>query len=559
VKRYLAGTFLLLTILTLALTYPQVRGLHDTVNDDADPLLNAWTLAWTAHQLPRAPARLFDANIFYPERGTLVLSETLLVPALAVAPLHWLGVGPLLVHNIVLLSGFIVSGVGVALLVRHLTASGAAGVIAAIIFAFLPYRFDHYAHLQLQQTQFIPLAMWAFHRVLETGARRHAVMLGLFVAGQMMSCTYYAIFLVPYLAVVGGVLLAADRRLARSRLAPLSIAAAVALIAVLPLARAYLNARDIVGERPSWEIANLSATWRNYFSTHQSNFLYGRALADWGEPERRLFPGFIALLLSAIAFWPRLRRDERVEPRRGGPLWVTRAAYGLGLLFAFDVSLGFNGVTYHVLYEYALPFRGLRVPARMGVMAGFTIAVLAGFGVARIAGWLRSPGLRRTVVAAIGMLLLTEYASKGLDLHPIPLTPPEVYADILKDRGDSPTTALFEFPMTPYDDPTYMYFSTFHWQHLVNGYSGFFPPSNHYLSLALKNFPDDESMRAIKSHGARYLVIHGERLYGDRYEMLIERELPRRPELTLVSRRPWHREGQHGEISVYRISYEERQ
>ena len=52
-----------------------------------------WVLGWVAHQLPHAPAHIFDANIFYPERNTLAYSETLLVPGLLAAPLHWLGVG----------------------------------------------------------------------------------------------------------------------------------------------------------------------------------------------------------------------------------------------------------------------------------------------------------------------------------------------------------------------------------------------------------------------------------------------------------------------------------
>jgi hypothetical protein len=34
--------------------------------------------------------------------------------------------------------------------------------------------------------------------------------------------------------------------------------------------------------------------------------------------------------------------------------------YGLGLLLAFDVSLGFNGVIYPALYDYFLPFKALR-------------------------------------------------------------------------------------------------------------------------------------------------------------------------------------------------------
>jgi hypothetical protein len=112
---------------------------------------------------------------------------------------------------------------------------------------------------------------------------------------------------------------------------------------------------------------------------------------------------------------------------------------------------------------------------------------------------------------------------------------------------------VFEFPTTSLDDPAYLYFSTFHWQTLVNGYSGFFPPSYRRLVASIQNFPDEPSMDAIKSHGTRYLVIHGERLYGGRYEQLLPM-LDARPDLTLVSRRPAVRADKHSEISLYRVS-----
>lgn len=41
-----------------------------------------------------------------------------------------------------------------------------------------------------------------------------------------------------------------------------------------------------------------------------------------------------------------------------------------------------------------------------------------------------------------------------------------------------------------------MYYSTFHWQALQNGYSGFFPPSYHQLAEALATFPDPGSLQA---------------------------------------------------------------
>ena len=64
---YSVGIVLVFAALTAAMTYPQVRVLDRGVSlDIGDPLLSTWRLSWFAHQLPRDPLHLFDANIFYP-------------------------------------------------------------------------------------------------------------------------------------------------------------------------------------------------------------------------------------------------------------------------------------------------------------------------------------------------------------------------------------------------------------------------------------------------------------------------------------------------------------
>ncbi len=529
---------MLFTALTAVMTYPQALHLRDGVHDDGDPLLNTWALAWVAHQLPRAPAHLFDANIFYPERRTLAFSETLLLPSIVAAPLHWLGAGPILVYNLVLLSGFAVSGVGMALLVRSLTSSAGAGLLAGIVFAFLPFRIDHYPHMQLQQTQCLPLSMWAFHRLLHSGRLRDGVVFGAFVAGQMLSCMYYGLLLIPYFAVVCGTLWVARGRERWKTALPLAVAAVIVVAVAAPVGKAYLGARRVVGERGPEEVVQGSARLTDYLGPPEENLVYGTLLAPFARGERKLFPGFAAIVLAAIGLWP--RKSRAMDP--------VRLAYFLGLLVAFDLSLGFNGITFRVLYEYLLPFRGLRIPARTGIVVGFSLAVLAGFGAARIR--------RPAALAAIGAVLLLEYASRPLPMVTLPREAPQVYADMLHDNEGNPPAAIFEFPVSSQDDPTYMYFSTFHWQHLVNGYSGFFPPSYIFLVNAVQNLPDDQSLHAIKSHGTRYLVIHGERLLGSRYDDLTA-DLRKRPELTFVTKAPAERPGQHGEISVFRISYAE--
>ena len=537
--RYFVATLGLYAVLAVPMTYPQALHLTDTVHDDGDPLLNAWALAWVAHQLPLAPAHIFDANAFYPERRALAFSETMLVPAVAVAPLRWLGAGTLFIYNVVFLSGFIISGAGVALLVRSLTGSAGGGIVAGIVFAFLPYRIDHFPHVQLQQTQCLPFIFWSFHRLLRTNRVRDGLIFGAFSAGQVLSCMYYGLFLVPYMAVVCGALLLAERGLTKERVIALLAAAALAVVAVAPVGIVYFGARQVVGERKAEEVANGSAKPRNYFGPPEANLLFGDALKGFADGERRLFLGFTTLALGVFALWP--ERGRRSDRR-----WV----YALGLLLAFDLSLGFNGISYRLLYDYVVPFRGLRIPARMGIITGFSLAVLVGYGAARLASG------RRWVFAALAGLILLEYASKPLDLRQIPTDAPESYADMLTDRGTGPTTAIFEFPPSAVDDPTYMYYSTFHWQHLINGYSGFFPPSYLRVLNAMQNFPDEASFNAIKARGARYLFVHGERLYGARYEQLIP-ELERRQDLKLISRRPAVGPNGHQEISLYRISFAE--
>src|SRR5882672_8475766 len=94
-------------LLAVAHTWPLARhpGRY-SLNDNADAELNEWIMAWVAHQLPRDPVHLFEANIFHPAHDSLAFSEPLIVPALMGAPLAWSGASPVLVYNVILIAGF---------------------------------------------------------------------------------------------------------------------------------------------------------------------------------------------------------------------------------------------------------------------------------------------------------------------------------------------------------------------------------------------------------------------------------------------------------------------
>src|SRR4249919_1174138 len=186
--------------LTCGMMWPEVRHIADSAVPHQDVYFNMWRLQWIAHALATSPTNIFNANIFYPEPRTLLFSDAMLVQGVIAAPLIWMGVWPVLVHNIMLLGAIVVSAGAMFALVHYLTRSRGAALLAGAIFAFAPYRFEHIMHMELQWTMWMPLAFLALHRTLDTGRLRDGLACGFAVALQTFSSVYYGMFLATLLA-----------------------------------------------------------------------------------------------------------------------------------------------------------------------------------------------------------------------------------------------------------------------------------------------------------------------------------------------------------------------
>ena len=483
--------------LAIVLTWPQARHMASHTVDSDDALLSIWRMQWIAHQLPSHPLDLWDGNIFYPERRTLSYSDAVMLPSLAAAPLAWCGLNRVLIYNLALLAGIVLSGVAMFLLVRDLTGETVAGVFAGVVYAFAPFRFDHIGHLELQHAWAMPLALWALERVLRTGKIIDGVWMGLGVAAQALCSLYYGVFFATYLVVVGPVRFAgANRSIRRRAIIALLCGAVVACVLLLPYARPYLESRREVGDRQMRDISAYSATWADFLATPPSNVLYGTWTGTWAPAERRLFPGVVVVLLSLFALWP--------------PWSWRRAGYGVGLLFAIEAARGYQGWLYPWLHECVLPYQGLRAPARFGMLILLSLAVLGGYGVARLVTIARRPAWRHAIGVVAVALLIVEYQSQPQSLMSVPAVPPAVYTWL----AAQPPAVVLELPVPTTDrlgffyDGWYMYYSTFHWQRLVNGYSGFHPPSFLMLLDALRTFPDEASLAQLRKRDVSLLVLH---------------------------------------------------
>ncbi len=513
-------------------TWPLALAPHRlSRHDNADTMLNEWIVAWVAHQGPRDPVALFDANIFHPERRTLAFSEHLVVPAALAAPLLWAGASPVLAYNLLVMAGLALSAWAMWWVVARWTGSQVAGAVSASVYAFNAHTLTRLPHVQALHLEFLPLAWFAFDRLLDGRRWRHAWGLALAAVAQALCSNYLLVFTAVALAVSALVRprewLVPWRGATVTRLA---CAAAVAALALAPFLVPYAMAQREQGlTRSLDEVALYSSTWRDYAATagRMHYALWSHRVFDGATA---LFPGAIAVGLAALALWPgRALRDPRAR--------MCAATGAVGFVLSFGPAVPGYATLYH-----ALPLlQGVRGAARFGFLALIAVAVLAGYGTAWAAA--RGRGRRWWPVAAAAVLVA---------IHAEALRAPMVYRpfDGIPRVYDALTHAdgaiVAEFPFFPVEgvfrNAEYVLNSTAHWKPLVNGYSGFTPPSYVENARALQGFPDDRARDRLRQLGVTHVVVHLE-AYGRR-----------RTELAVAIRQtPWLRMvAGDGRVTVYR-------
>jgi hypothetical protein len=510
----------LLAALTVIITWPQAWHISTHIPGHDDPLFSMWRLGWIAHALLHDPWHLFDANIFYPHLRTLAYSDAMLLEGLVAAPFLWLGMNPVLVYNLMFFAGIVSSGAGMFVLVRYLTGDIRAALVSAVIFTLAPYRIEHFIHLELQWTVWMPLTLWAVHRTFDEGTWRWGVLTGLFLWLQIISCVYYGAFLSLMVGALALLLLATRPDQARRALWPLGCGAVVAIVLTLPYAIPYVaNTREL-GPRPAGEIALFSAEWASYFTAPHQNWLWGWTGWAYSGNERHLFPGLTALILAGFGVAARPRRLVLI--------------YLALLVLAVELSFGLNGAIYRWLYDHVFAFRGFRAPARFAILACCALAVLAGFGFQLLERLVRPAGARKLLLAAALVAIGVESGSSPLMLMAQPTTLPPVYRFLQQTKP----SVIIEFPVGD-NIPTYMFWSTYHWHSLVNGYSGYRPDDVVDTMTLMDTFPDDASMARLKELQVRYILIH-QAFYQPRKYAALMGELVTRPELIPSGRyRDW--------------------
>jgi len=491
------------TLLTIALTYPLAFEIGKVGRvDTPDGQFSIWNVAWVARTLVVDPRHVFDANIFYPHRGTLAFSENNLGAGLLALPMYWATGNPYAACNFVILLGFILSAVATYYLVRYHTADRRAAALSAICFAFCPYAFAHAPQIQLELTAGLPFTLLAFHRLADRPSIGRGATLGVVMAVQALCCGYYGIFAI-WLVGYATCVVIAMRSVRRNSafVAALGVGAVVAITMVLPpfwpyisLARANAFGRGLEQARPF--SANLAAYVASSSYAHRWLLPF---LPPWREV---LFPGFVAALFGVAGAWlaRHIRRGELVVIYGGAAVLAAWASFG--------PAAGFYVLLYKTLPVMSL----LRAPARLGIVVTLCLVVLAGLAVAAI--------LARTQRANLLAAVLIAFAIGEAVIPPqrwpaaLPVEP--VYKALARQpRGPVIEMPVYSTDVGVHHNAKYMLTSTAHWMPLVNGYSDSVPADFRSNARALAGFPSVGAFHVLQGLGVRYVVVH---LYGYKHE-----------------------------------------
>ena len=533
-------------VTTTVSNIPQVTGATTTVPGDlGDPLYFAWQLAWVGHQLPAHAGDLWTTNAYLGMPDSLAFTDAVL----GYAPLSWLGEwlvggqgGALFALNAAALLATALALFGGYALARALGAGLPGALIAGAGFGLAPWRLAQATHVNILSTGGMALALaclalgrgWS----LRAGWRPERMRAGWVVAGWAVACWQLTLGFavgIPFGYVVLGLSASAGlawllrgRRRAPARARRVVVVdavggAAFCVIAVL-LSRPYERVAETQpGAQRSAAMADLlSPTWHGLLTAPETSRFWGSRQVGWRQamiwpPEMTISPGVVLVVLGvlglAVSVWP----------------WRRRLAVAAGTAVVTLLALGSHAPgpvwqLYLGLYDHLPGWNALRTPGRLIIWVTLALALLAAGCVDRlgqvIAGvfatrvrapsgtrspWRGPRGLVLAVVAAIPLGLIG-YEGQGQVPH-WQLAPPPVDVRVL----DAPVLFL---PSDMIGDYTTMLWSTQGWPVIANGSSGFDPPAQIALRTAVRGFPDEASVAALRARGVHTVVVVRSRAVG---------------------------------------------
>ena len=395
-----ASAFFLL--LAIIFTWPLAIRLSTGTSDLGDPLLNTWIIDWDMYAATHSVSNIFQAPIFYPGKYPLAYSENLFGIAIVALPFYLAGCSPLVIYNIMFIAGFAFCGYGAWVLVRVATGSPYAAIIAGILYAFVPFRFDHMPHLQIIWGGWLPLILASILYYWRRSTWWSAAGFGAALLMNGLTNIHYFLFGTLSAAITIFVLAFLDRRKDWRFWLRLAIAGGLAVALMIPVLWPYKVVSELYKlKREPDEVLWGSATWTDWLTPTFASRTYGDLIpSDKTQPERHLFPGLLILFLTVAAF---VMYDPSRLPSPSGEGGAKRRVRG-----ALDIAIVALAIVSYwgaIAPRYVLRIGGVRLLSVSSSDLPFTFLLLLVF----IRLWIRRPeawgsGRRLPIAFWIGCL-----------------------------------------------------------------------------------------------------------------------------------------------------------
>lgn len=455
-----------LLLATLVATWPVVSTLGTLhAGCYSDLAVALWDMEWVERVLFEGRSLLYSTDIFYPKGASLSYHSISWLSGLWALPLR-LSLGSTAGYNLFFLSQTLACALTMFVFVRQVSGRSSAAWLAAIVFAFAPFRMhEALSHPNLAGTTFVPLALWGFWQGAREPHPRWSWLAGVSLALTLLTGVH--LFIMASITLgsywLTDALSAGRWRNPRFWRGSALTLGTTLLCCSVPLAQFLLalDSLDAAFEINSGEGRSLDplGLWMPQ-PNHPMLGGLGRLFQElWGTPVAyTVYLGWVPALLALVGlFVPHaLRRD----------LWPLALTCALLLVLALGAELTVarqgRGVDlpWLAVADWA-PVRALRHPDRFMLLVGACFAPLVGVGFVcltqRLAGGV-TPGL----ALALGVVILLEYRS-----GPYPRSyqgPAPAYAQLPADR-----LALLELPLTREGGKQSMLQQSYHGRPIVGG------------------------------------------------------------------------------------------
>ena len=478
------------------------------------PLFNAWTIGWNATQLQAGFDDYWNAPIFFPEPDAFAYSEP--QPAtLLVAPVVWLTGSIITAYKAWLFLAVALNGFVTGLLLRRLGYRPLLQIVGGTAVMMLPIVWQ-----RIDVSQLISLwgVVWFWSCLMQLNQAASAakgVETGIAFGCCFALCVHHSLFL-SLLTPAGALLLIPRLRCRRFLIATalsLVTAAVIVVPIVWPIARAADRHEFARNEKL---IRNLSARPTHYLATSAGSLIQTEQFA--AGDSRQLCVGWVRMgcaLLGLIAgLWTFGRRR-----------WVAFIAVTGGTAFVFSqgLTLDWGGWRpWQFLMDHVPGVGQVRSVYRFAYFVQLAIVLLAVEGLAFLwrqcerlpQGWGRWTAVTICVLAP-AVVVAAEVLPQPGGRGGIPeVRQHRTWTTFVREQA-TPSRPVLCLPMsggssvTDYDITTrWMCYGLEHRAPLINGYSGFFPPT--YLALkqqVRQQFPTAEILAELARMDVQFVVV----------------------------------------------------